>query len=211
MANKGSNKPLAAIYAQALYEAARDANAQLQAAAELLALKEMLRKDRRIGIFLETPTISFDDKRKVIQAAFKSFSPITRNFLLVIAERSRAAMLDQIVDAYNEYATKIAGIATVEVRTARKLDDSERASVSKLMEAKLKKKIQLKEEVVPQLIGGMVLQHEDTLWDGSLRHKLNEAVHRMELSPAHVLSWSDRAASEELDEPLASGLREQIK
>src|SRR5437763_11194580 len=115
MATKASNKPLAAIYGQALYEAARNAGVQPQVAGELSAVKAMLHKDPKVGEFLETPTIAFDEKRKVIASVFKNCSAITRNFLLVIAERGRAAMLDQIVDAYNEFADKTAGIARVEV------------------------------------------------------------------------------------------------
>src|SRR4029079_14662612 len=89
MANKGINKPLAAIYAQALYEAAKGANAHQQVGAELTAIQAMLQKDATIGVFFETPTISFDEKRKVIENASKSYSAITRNFLLVISERGR--------------------------------------------------------------------------------------------------------------------------
>jgi ATP synthase F1 delta subunit len=191
MATKGTNKPLAMIYGQALYEAARDANSQAQVKAELDAVKELLHKDPKAGIFLETPTIAFDDKRRVIGDAFKSFSAITRNFLLVIAERGRAAMLDQIVDAYNEFADKTAGIAKVEVRSARKLEDSERAQLLKILEGKLNKKVSLDEQVLPELIGGIVLRHEDKLWDGSLRHRLHEFIQRMEAAPAHVANWSE--------------------
>lgn len=190
MANKGTNKPLAAIYAQALYEAARDAGVQEAVASELGGLKDILHKDARIGIFLETPTIAFLDKRKVIDASFAKFTAVTRNFLLVLAERGRATMFDEIVDAYIEYANRTAGIAKVEVQTARTLAAEERTRVSEIMAQKLNKKILLSEHVNPDLIGGMVLIHDDKMWDGSLRRTLDDAIKTMEIK-TNLVKWSE--------------------
>jgi len=191
MANKGVNRPLAAIYAQALYEAARGVNSQAQVAEELTGIKAMLHKDPSIGIFLESPTISFEDKRKVIENAFKSYSPVTCNFLLVIAERGRSTMLDQIVDAYVDYANKMANIATVEVHSARPLDQDEREKVVAVMKGKLNKSITLSERVNPDLIGGVVLVHEDKMWDGSLRRTLDDAIKTMESIKTNAVKWSE--------------------
>lgn len=190
MANKGTNKPLAAIYAQALFEAAAGAGVQERVASELSGLKDILHKDARIGIFLETPTIAFLDKRKVIDASFANFTAVTRNFLLVIAERGRGSMLDQIVDAYTEFANRTAGIAKVEVQSARALAVEERARVSEVMAKKLNKKIVLSERVNPDLIGGMVLVHDDKMWDGSLRRTLDDAIKTMEIK-TNLVKWTE--------------------
>ncbi len=190
MANKGINKPLSAIYAQALFEAAQGINAQAQVASELTDIKAMLHKDAEIGIFLETPTIAFEDKRKVIESAFKDFSAVTRNFLLVIAERGRATMLDQIVDTYAEYANKMANIATVQVHSVRALEPDEREQLKAMMHGKLNKTITLDERVNANLIGGVVLVHEDKMWDGSLRRKLDDAIKTMEIKTTAV-KWTE--------------------
>jgi len=190
MANNSTNKPLAAIYGQALFEAARNANVQDRVAAELVCLTEMLHKDARIGIFLGTPVIAFADKRKVIETSFASFSAITRNFLLVIAERGRSVMLDMIVESYTEFANQTANIAVVEVGTARPLDADERERVAKVMGEKLKKTIKLTEHVNPELMGGMVLIHEDKMWDGSLRRKLDDAIKTMDIKTTAV-KWTE--------------------
>lgn len=190
MSNNGTNKPLAAIYGQALFEAARDANQQDQVAAELVSLRDMLHKDARIGIFLESPVIAFGEKRKVIDSSFAKYSAVTRNFLLVMAERSRATMIDQIVEAYNDFKNFTANIATVDVRTARPLEADEREKVSKTMQEKLKKTIRLNEHVDPELIGGMVIIHDDKMWDSSLRRKLNDAIKTMDIK-TNLVKWSE--------------------
>jgi F-type H+-transporting ATPase subunit delta len=190
MAHNGTNKPLAAIYGQALFEAARDAGMQERVASELISVKDILTKDPRIGIFLETPVIAFENKRKVIDASFKDYTPVTRNFLLVIAERGRAPMIDQIVDAYAEYANVQANVATIEVQTARPLDADERERVQRVMGEKLKKMINLNERVNPELMGGMVIVHEDKMWDSSLRRKLDDAIKTMEIK-TNLVKWTE--------------------
>ncbi len=126
----------------------------------------------------------------MIDASFKDYSAITRNFLLVIAERSRTTMIDQIVDAYAEFANLTANVATVEVSTARPLDADERERVQRVMGEKLKKMIKLNEHVNPDLIGGMVLVHNDTMWDSSLRRKLDDAIKTMEIK-THLVKWTE--------------------
>src|SRR5437773_10008183 len=100
MASTSSNRPLAAIYAQALYEAAEAAHALEQVGAEVAGLNEALKKDRRFAEFFESPTISFEAKRKVLDEALKGHSVITRNLLLVITERGRSQIFGEIVEAF---------------------------------------------------------------------------------------------------------------
>jgi F-type H+-transporting ATPase subunit delta len=189
MANKSSNKPLAAIYAQALYEAAAEAHLLEQVTAELAELKAILHKDAKIGAFLDSPTIDFGSKRKVTDDAFKNHTKITRNFLLVIAQHGRSPMLDQIVDAFTDYSNKKANIAVVEVQSARSLEEDERTKLRALLQNKLNKKINLDERVNPELMGGLIVTHEDTMWDGSLRHKLDEILTRMEAPLVSTARW----------------------
>jgi len=189
MASNSSNKPLAAIYAQALLEAAQAVNSVEQVAAEVGGLNEALKKDKRFAEFFESPTISFDQKRKVLDAALAGHSAITRNLLLVVTERGRSAIFPEIVDAYNEYIEKKAGIASVEVTSASPLQEYERDRLVHTLGGKLGKKIKLTERVNPELIGGMVVVHGDKMWDGSLRSKLNVAVHKMEELQTAAVKW----------------------
>lgn len=190
MANKSSNGPLAAIYGQALYEAAAEAGVLEKVASELSTLDETLKKDAKFGDFFESPTIAFSDKRKVLDEALKNSSVITRNFLLVLTEKRRSSLFSEIVAAFQAHSDKQSDVAAVEVTSARALDAGERESLLKTIGNKLGKKIKLVERINPDLIGGMIVVHGDKMWDGSLRHKLNEAMQRMESIKATAVKWS---------------------
>src|ERR1039458_9008245 len=127
MAGKTINRPLAAIYAQALYEAAGQSKVTDQVGLEIDAVLDIVEKSPRVGIFLESPTIAFQDKRKVIEGTFKDNSKILRNFLLVLVERGRTQLLEQIAEEYLKVCDAKNGIARVEVQSARALEPLEQA------------------------------------------------------------------------------------
>lgn len=180
MANKTGNKALAAIYAEALYEAAQSANVLEQVKAELVALREILARSPRLEGMLVSPTVTFENKRKVIDTTFAKFSKITRNFLTVLVDRKRATVLDTVATEFQSLANKKAGIARVDVKSARALDAGEREKLESLLKKRLNKTIDLHEHVHPELLGGLVLQHEDRLWDASVVHVLGRMVEKME-------------------------------
>jgi F-type H+-transporting ATPase subunit delta len=180
VANKTGNKALAAIYAEALYEAAQSANVLEQVKAELVALREILARSPRLEGMLVSPTVTFENKRKVIDTTFAKFSKITRNFLTVLVDRKRATVLDTVATEFQSLANKKAGIARVDVKSARALDAGEREKLESLLKKRLNKTIDLHEHVHPELLGGLVLQHEDRLWDASVVHVLGRMVEKME-------------------------------
>lgn len=191
MASRTGGKSLALIYAQALYEAALEAKALEQVGAELKALREMLRRHPRFEGFLESPVISFDAKRKAIESSFEKFTKITRNFLLVLVDRKRTGLLETIVTAFVEYSNQKAGIAAVRVHSARKLEESERTRLVKVLSGKLGLTIELEERVRPELLGGLVLLHEDKMWDASVRHALDNMVGKFEALKLATIKWSE--------------------
>ena len=180
MANKTGNKALAAIYAEALYEAAQSANVLEQVKAELVALREIIARSPKLEGMLVSPTVTFENKRKVIDTTFAKFSKITRNFLTVLVDRKRATVLDTVATEFQSLANKKAGIARVDVKSARALDAGEREKLESLLKKRLNKTIELHEHVHPELLGGLVLQHEDRLWDASVVHVLGRMVEKME-------------------------------
>src|SRR5947209_8333151 len=129
MASASNNRPLAAIYAQALYEAAGQSKVNDQVAGELTALQEVLKRDPKVSIFLEAPSVSFKNKRAVIEKTFANYSQITRNFLLVLVERSRTQTLSLIVEEYQAVTDRKAGIARVQIESARALEAPERERI----------------------------------------------------------------------------------
>jgi ATP synthase F1 delta subunit len=191
MAKKSGNTTLAAIYAQALHEAAHEAGVLAQVSTEVLTLGEIVAKSPEVEAFLISPTIAFENKRAVIDAAFSAFSQVTRHFLLVLVDRSRAVNLGAIVSEFIRFSQHREGVAEVQVQSARPLQGDESSRISALMAGKLKKKILLREKVRPELLGGMVVIHDGKMWDSSIANGLKQMAERMESLKLTTIKWTE--------------------
>lgn len=191
MAKKAASKSLATIYATALYEAAVEGGALERVAAEVLAIRELLHKAPEVERFLISPTIDFANKRKAIEAGFSEFSKITTNFLLVLVDKGRAGVFDAIVHEFIDTMNRKEGIAEVQVHSARELADAEKARLIDVLAKKLSKKIKLDERVKPELLGGLVLIHEDKMWDGSVKYALERMIEKMDEVKLTTVKWHE--------------------
>lgn len=180
MATTTGGEGIAHVYAVALYDVAAEASTIAEVEAELHALGTGLKSDPRLIRFLETPTVPFDAKRKVLMSALKGMSTPVLNLLSLLIEHGRIALFDTMVDSFHRYANEKAGIAEVSVESARALDAQETAQLKAMLHRKLNQEIKLKEVVRPELLGGMVVTHSGRSWDTSIAHRLARIVDKIE-------------------------------
>jgi F-type H+-transporting ATPase subunit delta len=180
MATTTGGEGIASVYAVALYDVAAESGKVANIEAELLDLSAGLKSDPRLIRFLETPTVPFEAKRKVLLSALSGLSKPVLNLLSLLIQHGRIALFDAMVDAYHRYANEKAGIAEVSVQSARALDSKEQENLIAMLHKKLKQQIKLKEEVRPELLGGMVVTHSGRSWDASIAHRLSRIVDKIE-------------------------------
>jgi F-type H+-transporting ATPase subunit delta len=102
-----------------------------------------------------------------------SFHKITSDFLLLLIQKNRIRIVDQIAERFMELSDSAEGI----VKGAVLAPDKETAeSIKTVLLAAVKKKVgdkvELSEKEDPELVGGAVLKIGDSLWDASIRKKL---------------------------------------
>jgi len=95
-----------------------------------------------------------------------------RNLIAVLINNDRIAHIHEIVDAYRAEMQERMGIRQAEIVTARQLSDQERTSlvagVGKLAGAPVQATFRLDEGI----IGGTVVRIGSTVYDGSVRGRL---------------------------------------
>ncbi len=100
----------------------------------------------------------------------KDYDRIIENFIQVLKSNGELAEYETILEHYEQYDKEQRGIKDVEMTTAMQ------TTVSKGLIDDLNKivgsKIEVKQKIDQNLIGGVVLKVDDTLIDGSLRKKL---------------------------------------
>jgi F-type H+-transporting ATPase subunit delta len=125
--------------------------------------------------FLASPAVDRAAKHGVIEKLMARLgaSKILRNFLFVNADHRRTHILPEIIAAFQEVVRQRQGIAEAEISSAVELSASQKAEFAFTLERLTGKRVEAKYSLEPSLLGGAVVRVGDTIYDGSLRNRLN--------------------------------------
>ena len=97
-----------------------------------------------------------------------------KGFLHVLTGKGHIRQLDACIKAYAELHDSARKLATAVVTSAVELTDAEKDKLKAKLEQRLGRTIRLECSVDPSLLGGLVVQVDGRIIDGSLKHRLQE-------------------------------------
>lgn len=161
-------------YAEALYDFAKSSGTVDEVDSDVTTLEAALQDSRELANFFASPIISREKKSVVVRKLFEGkISKATLRFLSQLVDKRRENILGEILGAYQSLRDRQLGVARAVARSATPLADDERADVRTALERLTGMKIRLESEMDASLIGGVIVRIGDTVYDGSLRNKLN--------------------------------------
>ena len=95
------------------------------------------------------------------------------NFVLVTIDKRRQRILREMATQYHALLDEHMGREHVQVTVARPVDDATREVITERLTAVLGKKAIPHIRVKPEIIGGLVVRTGDTIYDGSVRRRLD--------------------------------------
>ncbi len=161
----------AGAFADVLFEAHLDAkDAQRQLADFAAAWNE----SRPLREFLTDPSFSVEQKVSLLDKlnVKLQMSQQTRNFVAVLIRNDRISGLDDVVTEFRREINQRLNISEAKVISARKLDDGERRELEKQIADLTGGLVDAHYEEDSSLIGGAVVQVGSTVYDGSVRGRL---------------------------------------
>lgn len=169
-------------FASAIYDIAQETDQEKEYLDVLKELDTVWNENETFRTALAHPKISRDQKKEWLDSIFKEkLDPTMMNFLKVLVIHDQAYQIPAIYDSYLELYRKDKNIEEVVVESAAPLSDSQMASLKKVLEKKLNKKVELKLVVDPKLIAGLRVKAKDLVLDNtvdsrltSLKEKINE-------------------------------------
>jgi F-type H+-transporting ATPase subunit delta len=175
-------RTVAQHYADALAEVAisqKNAEAVRRELREFLAL---LRESPQLGVLLGSPAVSRANKHAVAQALVDRMdaSRTLRNFLFVVIDQRRVRLLPEIQEAFEAQLDALEGVARASVVSARNLKDGEKKQLRAVLERLSGRKVEPRYELDPALIAGAVVRVGSTVYDGSVRTRLERLRARLE-------------------------------
>jgi F-type H+-transporting ATPase subunit delta len=172
---------LARTYGDALVGAAIQAGNPDEILDELAAIRDfVLTRFPTFAVMMTSPVRSVADKDKVIVRAFEGRAlPTSVHFLRVLNRRGRLGLLGPVLRSARSEWERRQNRRPVRVRSAVPLAEGELESLRETLARSLQATPVITAEVDPALIGGLVVQVGDVVYDGSIRNRLEQLRHRL--------------------------------
>ncbi len=172
---------IARRYAQALQEEAEQ-NHQIEPVdADMELIRATMEGSRDLVLLFESPVISREKKERVLRQLFEPrLQPLTLRFLLLLVEKQRENLFPAVVQAYRDLRDRQMGLVEARARTAMPLGPAEAQKLTRALEQMTGQRVRLQVEEDPSILGGLVVRLGDTVYDGSVRHQLENLREQME-------------------------------
>jgi F-type H+-transporting ATPase subunit delta len=156
-------------------DAAMDKKNATQVRADVAAFVQAFDASADLRNCLQSPAIASEVKQRVVTdiATKMGLSEGVRNFVSLIVGHGRTELLGEIERVLGDELNDRMGIAAAEVVSARRLSDAERQELTATLERRVGKKIEAQFREDQDLLGGAVVRVGSTVYDGSVREKLN--------------------------------------
>jgi F-type H+-transporting ATPase subunit delta len=167
---------IARRYARALFDLAQE-QGQVEAWAESLStLRDVVESSEELKDVLVNPIYAKEQRRAIAGklAAALRLAEAPANLLSLLADRNRLAELGAIVDTFGRMADEKLGRVRALVTSAVPLDAATAERLSARLAQAAKGEVILQHAVDPSLIGGVVAQVGDLVYDGSIRTQLED-------------------------------------
>jgi F-type H+-transporting ATPase subunit delta len=161
-------------YAKALFELAVQTAKVEEVRNDLILVRDVKHKD--LSNLLVSPVVAGEKKISIFNAIFsKHIQPLTISFFKLIFGKGRSIAIYPIIDSFEEMYREHKGIKLVELTTAIPASDEVKATVKKMLSENkmlIGKTIEFKEKTDPSILGGIIVQVDDKLFDASIKHDL---------------------------------------
>jgi F-type H+-transporting ATPase subunit delta len=161
-------------YAKALFALAKERDALGPTADEIERVAN-LASDPQIGPVLGSPLLAAARRRELVRTLARelSLSDLLTRFLGLLADHQRLAQLPGIAQHFRNLLDRELGRVRVTIRSASRLSAPQENAIVAAFTKRTGKQVLTQLVVDPDLLGGVVVEVEGTVYDGSVRTQLD--------------------------------------
>ncbi|MGN1182010.1 MAG: F0F1 ATP synthase subunit delta [Faecalibacillus sp.] len=160
-------------YAESLFDLAIEENKVNQYLQDIKLVNEVLESDRKIVQFFSHVLIDNNVKYQLIDKAFQdNVDKYVLNFLKLLVQSRRIRYIDDIVKCYIDLSNQYLGIEQGTIYTPFELSNQQIKDIEKAISKKENKKVTLDVKIDPSLVGGVKVQINHRVYDGTIKNKV---------------------------------------
>ena len=165
---------IAATYAQALYDLAKDENLTEEILAQLQALQEAISAEPDFVRLLSTPGLSKDQRCGIVDASFRDkVHTYVLSFMKILVEKGYMRHFADCCKAFKTLYNADHGILPVLAVTAIALNDTQKEKLTQKLQTITGKTVELTNQVDPAVLGGVRLDYDGKRVDGTVKNRLD--------------------------------------
>ncbi|MBJ05085.1 MAG: ATP synthase F1 subunit delta [Flavobacteriales bacterium] len=162
-------------YAKALFDLSLEQNVTETTLADLRLIYSLLKRDKNFKTLTTNPTIKKNIKKTIfLKTLSGKISSICLNFLLLVINKGREPLLNDLIEKYETIYNKHNKIRIIQTVSARPLTEEQKSILVDKMNAD-GSKIKLIEQVDAKLLGGIIIKKDGVQFDASIRKKIKNA------------------------------------
>ncbi len=142
----------------------------------LTVLVSVIKKDSTVNTFVRSKSTNVDKKISVFQSALgEVFDHRLLDIVTIMLENDDIALLEDVTKRFLSITKNRLNIAHVEVVSSFDMDEEYQSNLLKQLKEATNKEIDFNFSVDKDLIGGLKIKIDDTLFDSTLKTKLENA------------------------------------
>ena len=166
---------IAREYATALFMIASENDAIKEYADALNLLKDAFLNDEDYIAFLSSKSIKLSERLNAIDTAFSDkFPKDVVSYLMLLCQKGRINSFLESVDVYNELLNLSLKVVNASITSAVALKEDEKIALKKKLEEVTKKTVNMEFFIDNSLIGGIVVNIDGKIIDGSVKNRLRD-------------------------------------
>ncbi len=174
------NRALLKHYAQAYFSLGKEKNKVDVFSKDMDFLFDVFQKSPDLIKFLSSPMINKIEKDTLLNNQIKPYIDVaTLGFIQVLIRKKAIAYFDEIKIAFDHFYHEDQGILEGRLYTPFELSKETLNKIEQIFSNKYKKKVVFKTLIDKNVIAGMRIYVDDTLYDYSLDNKLNQVRNKL--------------------------------
>jgi F-type H+-transporting ATPase subunit delta len=171
---------LARRYAAALFQLAREGGQEEQVSQEIAQFHTAYSSSELHGVLIN-PAFAVDSRKRIlIQVAnAQGLSVLATHFVSLLLERDRLGHLSGIVSSYQRLLNQAKGRIEATVTSASPIEPSHLERLLGTLRGISGKEVLLRQEIDPALIGGLLVELEGKVYDGTVSTQLEKMRQRI--------------------------------
>jgi F-type H+-transporting ATPase subunit delta len=167
------NNTIARPYAQAIFELAREHNGYTTWS-DALGFLSAVASDHQMKAVLDSPRLTEQMLTDLfLEICGDQVDEAGKNFVRLLAENRRLAVLPEIAELYEEMRRVGEGVVRGQVISAYPVSEQQQQQIAAALRARLGREVELEWATDESLIGGAIVRAGDLVIDGSVQGKLN--------------------------------------